>query len=76
MKNPGAQELSLESPGCMYPVSVAHELMHSLGFWHEQSRFDRDEYIQIKWDNIMPGILVLKYLRYSIFILPRILGIT
>lgn len=56
MKSPGGQDLSLESPGCIYPVSVAHELMHSLGFWHEQSRFDRDDYIKIKWENLMPSI--------------------
>lgn len=31
---------------------ITHEILHSLGFIHEQSRVDRDRYVSVLWDNI------------------------
>jgi hypothetical protein len=50
-KQSDEQEITL-SENCS-AGTIMHELLHALGFLHEQNREDRDDYINIKWDNIV-----------------------
>lgn len=53
----GGQTIGL-SNGCLNsPGTIMHEVLHSLGFWHEQSRPDRDQNVEIMWENIAKGSL-------------------
>ncbi|XP_050959627.1 meprin A subunit beta-like [Labeo rohita] len=52
--SPGAQTLSI-GDGCGFKAIVEHEFLHALGFWHEQSRYDRDDYVTINYENVIPG---------------------
>ncbi|KAM6992059.1 meprin A, alpha (PABA peptide hydrolase), tandem duplicate 1 isoform 1-T1 [Tautogolabrus adspersus] len=49
------QILSLGS-GCDHKAVIEHELLHALGFYHEQSRTDRDDYVDIWLDQVTPGL--------------------
>ncbi|XP_047454956.1 meprin A subunit beta-like isoform X1 [Mugil cephalus] len=40
---------------CDSLATVEHEFLHALGFYHEQSRYDRDDYVTIALENIIKG---------------------
>ena len=50
-----AQTIILGS-GCQYRGTIAHEIMHLLGFYHEHTREDRDQYITVHDENILDGM--------------------
>ncbi|KAM3614486.1 uncharacterized protein V6R79_015146 [Siganus canaliculatus] len=54
MVQPNGQDLSIGSR-CDEISTVEHEFLHALGFYHEQSRYDRDDFVTIKFENIQQG---------------------
>ncbi|CAJ1048596.1 high choriolytic enzyme 1-like [Xyrichtys novacula] len=46
------QVVSLARRGCLYHGTVQHELLHALGFNHEQTRSDRDNHIKVLLQNV------------------------
>uniref|UniRef100_A0AC34Q945 Metalloendopeptidase n=1 Tax=Panagrolaimus sp. JU765 TaxID=591449 RepID=A0AC34Q945_9BILA len=51
----GKQPVSL-GDGCIQKGIIIHELMHAVGFFHEQSRADRDDFVNINWNNVEAGL--------------------
>ncbi|XP_030840781.1 zinc metalloproteinase nas-13-like [Strongylocentrotus purpuratus] len=52
----GQQQVSLGN-GCTTNLgTIIHELMHAVGFHHEQTRTDRDTYVYIYFNNIIQGL--------------------
>ncbi|OIN58756.1 peptidase M12 [Arsenicibacter rosenii] len=40
--------------GCTVGNAI-HEIGHTIGLWHEHTRSDRDQFIRVNYDNIVPG---------------------
>ena len=65
LKNKGSQTLSLDSISCLDEATIAHELVHALGFDHEHNRPDRDDWITIDFNNIQNGELNLDFRKLN-----------
>lgn len=53
----GRQVVAFPTASCFTKSTVIHELMHSLGFIHEQCRSDRDAFVRIVEENIRENAL-------------------
>ena len=51
----GGEQIIKIGPRCNTQHTIIHETCHALGLWHEQSRPDRDNYLQILTNNIESG---------------------
>jgi len=53
---PGRKNRISLARGCWRVGTVMHEIGHTIGLYHEQSRPDRDNFVEILWGNIKGGM--------------------
>lgn len=49
-----SQPISIDSHHCTLHV-ILHEMGHTVGMTHEQSRSDRDQYVTVRWEHVLEG---------------------
>ena len=53
-------------------AEILHEILHALGFIHEQSRPDRDLYVKVLWENVLPNFEMQFQIVPESFIAPQL----
>ena len=62
------QIINLQFPECFGEKgTILHETMHALGFYHEQARQDRDDFIIIASSNVRVRRKVLRTFESNLF---------
>lgn len=54
-RNGDRQVLSLAKGECFSIGTVMHEFIHALGYDHMHNHVKRDEFVDIKWENVHEG---------------------
>ncbi|KAJ1360051.1 hypothetical protein KIN20_018931 [Parelaphostrongylus tenuis] len=45
----------IDQSRCVTDQIVQHEMLHIIGLYHEHNRYDRDKYIKVHYENVLPG---------------------